>query len=679
MHTPMIAQYLTIKATQPNNLLLYRMGDFYELFFEDAVIAADLLDITLTARGNSNGKPIPMAGVPYHAIDNYLAKLVKLGQTIAICEQIGDPKTSKGPVERKVTRIITPGTLIEENLLADSIDNTVVSLYYDNKNNNFGLALLDISGARFNITECTGFSGVSNELARINPAEILVHDSIPLGVLQYCTKAISKQPDNMFDSKTAIDLLCNQFKVKNIDLLGCSNMPLAIRAAGCLLQYVTHTHFAKLEYINKLQIENTSINIDIDAKTRANLEITKNLQGGSSNTLLSVINKTATPMGSRTLQRWLHQPLTNTDIIGARSAAVIAIKAKHSYIDFFTQLKLVGDLERILTRIALLSAKPRDLIKLTQSLAALPDTKKLLIELTNISLLNKINTTINILPELRLTLDKALVENPPQLIKDGGVIATGYNDELDKLRNISNTANQFLIDLEQQEKQKTGLSTLKVGFNRVHGYYIEISKAQAAKAPTEYLRRQTLKNAERFITPELKSFEDAILSSKEKALAKEKQLYDELLTIINADIVPLQETAKALAALDVLQCFAERADTLNWSPVEFNATPGFNIIAGRHPVVEQMCTGEHGFVPNDLNLNDNTRMLMITGPNMGGKSTYMRQIALIVLLAHTGSLVPATKAVIGKCDKIFTRIGASDNLSEGQSTFMVEMQETANI
>ncbi len=672
-HTPMMQQYLRIKAQYPDTLLLYRMGDFYELFYEDAHKAAKLLDITLTARGQSAGKSIPMAGVPYHAIENYLAKLIKLGESVAICEQIGDPATSKGPVKREVTRIITPGTISDEALLNERQDNLLVAVHSIDKIH--GIASLDITSGRFNILQVADECALLSELEKLKPAELLVNDA------SYCSEldninGIRRRPPWEFEYDTAFRLLTQQFKTKDLDGFGCTDLPVAIAAAGCLLQYVKDTQRTALPHINGIQIEQRKDYVILDAVSLRNLEILANLQGTQDNTLTAIYDHTATAMGSRLFKRWLVRPLRNHGQLRQRQQIVEDILRAQNYQEIYGLLRGIGDIERILARIALKSARPRDLMQLRNAFSILPQLHSELNKISS-SEINRLKEEINVFPELENFLKKAIIENPPVIIRDGGVIAKGYDQELDELRDLSQNAGQFLIDLEIREKERTNIPTLKVGFNRVHGYYIEISRVQAKSAPTDYIRRQTLKNAERFITPELKEFEDKVLSSKSRALAREKFLYEDLLNKLEQHLKPLQICVTGISDLDVLNNLAERAVSLRLVKPEFSENIGINIQEGRHPVIEHSI--KEPFVPNSIDLNSERRMLIITGPNMGGKSTYMRQIALIVLLAHIGSFVPAKSAVIGPVDRIFTRIGAADDLASGRSTFMVEMTETANI
>lgn len=670
----MMQQYLKIKAEHPDTLLFYRMGDFYELFFADAQKAAKLLNITLTARGQSAGSPIPMAGVPYHAVDNYLAKLVKLGESVAICEQIGDPSTSKGPVARQVARIITPGTVTDEALLEQHQDNLLLALHVENSI--FSIAVLNITNGNFNILQLQNFEDLASELERLKPAEILISETSPLIKSLHTLPGIRQRPAWEFSSDIAQRLLNKQFNTHDLRGFGCEDMPVAIAAAGCLLQYVHHTQRSALPHIRGLTVERREDAVILDAVTQRNLELTVNLGGGRDNTVMAVYDATVTPMGSRLLYRWLKRPLRNHQLLRKRQDAITDLMQQQLFTYLQKVLKTIGDLERIVTRIALKSAKPRDLIQLRQALELLPKIQELLINCTA-ERINALKVDIRVFDDIALLLARALVDNPPMTIRDGGVIATGYDDVLDNLRNLSQNAGQFLVDLENQEKKRTGIPTLKVGYNRIHGYYIEVSKAQAVQAPVEYIRRQTLKHAERYITPALKEFEDEVLSSRSRALAKEKILYENLLEILNASLHELQAMATAIAELDVLTNLAERAITLNLVRPIFTNEIGIYIVGGRHPVVEQVIAT--AFVPNDLSLNQQQQMLVITGPNMGGKSTFMRQAALITVLAHIGSFVPAVQTKLGPIDRIFTRIGAADDLASGRSTFMVEMTETANI
>lgn len=690
--TPMMQQYCRIKANHPNHLLFYRMGDFYELFFEDAKIAADLLDITLTARGQSAGMPIPMAGVPHHAAEAYLAKLLRLGKTIAICEQFGDPNTSKGPVEREVVRILTPGTLTDEFLLDAQQESIVLAMapaqfkkrLTIDHNTAFGLAYLELSSGRFNIAHLPDFEALLHEIDRLRPAEILISETFQNSESLLMKNLINNaklspkiqwRHAGEFEIKAAQQIFSAQFKTENFENLDTHLEP-AFCAAGALLSYAKETQCKEISHIQMFNIEDHQTHLHMDANTRRNLELTHNLQGNRENTLLALLDTTTTPMGSRMLARWIQSPKRSHPHLNQRLDAVQELKNNQVFLSIQAALKPMHDMERILTRIALLSAKPYDLIRLGHAFQALPLLKTSCASFKSAGL-SSLSEQMSLFPALAHKIDCAIVNEPPSHLRDGGVIKTGYNQPLDELRTLSENAHEFLLQLEASEQQKTGLSTLKVGFNRVHGYYIELSRQQAIKAPADYIRRQTLKNAERFITPALKNFEDKILSSQSRALAKEKELYESLVLELKEHLSTLQQTSMAISELDVLACLAERAEALNWHRPIFSLKKELIIEAGRHPVVEQVL--QTPFIPNHLNLSDERRMLIITGPNMGGKSTFMRQTALLVLLAHIGSFVPAQEAKIGLFDKLFTRIGAHDDLSSGKSTFMVEMMETAHI
>jgi DNA mismatch repair protein MutS len=678
-HTPMMQQYLRIKAQHPNELVFYRMGDFYELFYSDAEKAARLLDITLTARGASAGSPIPMAGIPYHAAEGYLARLVKCGVSVVICEQVGEPGSTKGPMERKVARIVTPGTVTDEALLDDRRDNLLLAVSQATRGGAqaFGLAFIDLAGARFSVLEVEGSDALRAVLGRLDPAEILVsEDAATLLSLLASRTGVRRRPPWEFDDESAERSLVVQFGVRDLTSFGCANLRLAVGAAGCLLQYVKDTQRSSLPHLTGMTVEREEDTILLDAATRRNLELTENLNGGSEHTLAWVLDRCGTPMGSRLLRRWLHRPVRRQDVVNARLDAVTELLHDYRFEPLAELLARIGDIERILTRVALRSARPRDLTRLRDALGLLPALQQLV---ANYSADRLLHLRAQLLPQpaLHELLARALIDNPPMLIRDGGVMATGYDKELDELRLLSENAGQYLVDLEAREKERTGFKTLKVGYNRVHGYYIELSRGEADNAPLDYQRRQTLKGYERFITPELKAFEDKALSAKSRSLAREKELYDALLDSVAADLAALQACASALAEMDVLATFALRAHQLDYRRPLLGETPGLEIGGGRHPVVEQVL--KEGFVPNDVLFSDARRLVVITGPNMGGKSTYMRQTALIALLAHVGSFVPAERAVIGPLDRIFTRIGSSDDLAGGRSTFMVEMTETANI
>jgi DNA mismatch repair protein MutS len=674
IHTPMMRQYLGIKAEYPDMLVFYRMGDFYELFYDDARRAAKLLDITLTARGKSGGHPIPMAGIPYHAAEGYLAKLVRKGESVAICEQIGDPATSKGPVERQVTRIVTPGTLTDEALLAESRDNLVAAVFAER--DQFGIAWLDLAGGRFRLTEVPDIEALLGEIERLRPAEVIVDEDATLGDAFREGIRVTRRPPWHFELDSATRLLCAQFGTHDLIGYGCEGFSRGVAAAGALLQYVTDTQKAALPHLQSITAERREDAVIMDGPTRRNLELEESLSGHHEHTLAGVMDHCQSPMGSRLLRRWIQRPLRDAAVLRGRYQAVESMLSAGAVAALQTGIDGIGDVERILSRIALRSARPRDLRQLGEALSRLPELRRQLGEFDS-PLLVGLQEQIGEHRRQHELLGKAIIDSPPMLIRDGGVIADGYDDELDELRAIAANADQFLLDLEAREKERTGISTLKLGYNRVHGYYIEISKAQADKAPVEYVRRQTLKAAERYITPDLKGFEDKVLGARERALAREKLLYERLLDQLHDVLGELQLTAAGLAELDVLSCFAERAEALRLSKPVIADTPCIEIKGGRHLVVEQVI--EQPFVANDLTLNATERLLVITGPNMGGKSTYMRQTALIAILAHIGSFVPAESLRIGPIDRIFTRIGASDDLAGGRSTFMVEMTETATI
>ena len=671
-HTPMMQQYLAIKSEHLRELLFYRMGDFYELFYDDAEVASKLLDITLTSRGKSAGEAIPMAGVPYHAAEGYLARLVKAGRSVAIAEQIGDPATSKGPVERQVVRIVTPGTLTDESLLDARQDALILSVAIDQ--NTFGLAWLDVSSGRFLVSEVDDEVGLEAEIARLAPAEILVPESSLLAESEW-PGALRRQPDWCFEEVSAREALQRQFQTRDLDGFGCGGLTVAIAAAGALLTYVKDTQRSDLPHIRAIHLESQSGAVILDAATRRNLEIDQTLSGGEEHTLYAVYDSTVTAMGARHLRRWLHRPINDLEAIEERLGAVSSLITDYGFEPLREALNEIADLERILSRVALGSARPRDLSRLGSSLTHLPLIRSRLPKAS--ALLDQLADALPDYTTLTELLERAIIDNPPVLIRDGGVIASGYDAELDELRGISENAGAYLLDLEQRERASTGLSTLKVGYNRVHGYYIEISRSQSEQAPDAYQRRQTLKNVERFITPELKTFEDKALSSKSRSLAREKHLYEALVSQIAESLTPLQSTARALCDLDVLACFAERASALGLCRPQFTQQTLLQIEGGRHPVVEAV--RDVPFIANDTLLDQQRRMLLITGPNMGGKSTYMRQNALIALLAHVGAFVPAQAVSLSCLDRIFTRIGSSDDLASGRSTFMVEMTETANI
>ena len=700
-HTPVMQQYLRIKAQHAEHLLFYRMGDFYELFFDDAKQASELLDIALTKRGQSGGAPIPMCGVPVHSVDGYLAKLVQLGVSVAICEQIGDPAASKGPVERRVQRIVTPGTITEEALLDNASDSILLGIAPAKapapetgaasqpgfapagppsadarpspaNRGGYGLAILNLGRGELATLGVEGIDDLKAEIARLEPTEILVPAELP---------ELEERPQHVddplrFDRDLGHQLLCRHLGVQDLRGFGLEQDDPAVGAAAAVLKYAQTTHCQSLAYIDRIARISRGAFLQLDPHSRRNLEIDRRADGGEADTLFSLMNSTRTAMGGRLLRRWLNAPCAAPEQILRRQQAVTALLQSADQDGVRERLEQVGDMERIVSRIALQSATPRDLARLRLAIAELPALKSLLEPLATPHLA----ALMDEVPEFSAVqelLGRAVVESPPATIRDGGVIAAGYNAELDELRNLTEGAADWLHDLEASERLRTGISTLKVGYNRVHGYYIEASKAASHAVPVEYVRRQTLKNAERYITPALKSFEDRALTSQARALQLEKSLYERLVAGLGEEVGALRRAAEALAELDCLACFAERAAQLGFAAPSFSRKPGLSITGGWHPVVREALTTP--FVPNDVELNDQRRMLIITGPNMGGKSTYMRQIALIALLACTGSYVPAEAACIGPVDRIFTRIGAADDLAGGRSTFMVEMTETANI
>ena len=671
-HTPMMQQYLGLKAENPDILLFYRMGDFYELFYDDAKKASALLDISLTKRGQSAGSPIPMAGVPHHAMENYLARLVALGESVAICEQVGDPATSKGPVERKVVRIVTPGTVTDEALLNERQDNLLAALYQ--QKNQFGLAYLDLTSGRFLLTQVSQLDDLYGVLQRLNPAELLYSEDhqLPDNIIK--SKGARRRPLWEFDLASSERALCQQFGTRDLQSFGVNDAPVALMAAGCLMQYVKDTQRSALPHLRSIALERSQDHIVLDAATRRNLELTQRLNGQFEQTLASVLDQCQTAMGSRLLKRWIHAPLRDQSVVAQRHLAVAELQ--QHWLELQPQLKQIGDIERIVARLALRSARPRDFARLRQALQQLPQLQQALSPL-QVKLLTQIRQQCQPLPELCNLLEKAIIDAPPVLIRDGGVIADGYSAELDQWRALATGATDYLEQLEQREKARTGIASLKVGFNRVAGYFIETGRAAADAVPADYIRRQTLKNNERYIIPELKEYEDKVLGSQSKALALEKQLYEQLFDLTAPYLPELQQLAAQLSELDVLSNFAERAITLNYQQPQLVSATGISIEAGRHPVVETVSS--EPFIANPLSMHDQRRMLLVTGPNMGGKSTYMRQTALIVLMAYIGSFVPAAAATLGPIDRIFTRIGASDDLASGRSTFMVEMTETATI
>ncbi|HEY5803908.1 MAG TPA: DNA mismatch repair protein MutS [Lysobacter sp.] len=673
-HTPLMKQFFAAKAEHPDVLLFFRMGDFYELFFDDARKAARLLDITLTQRGQSGGQPIPMAGVPQHSAEGYLARLVALGESVAICEQIGDPALAKGIVERKVVRIVTPGTVTDEALLNERRDTLLLTIARGKSG--YGIAWADLAGGRFLVNEVASEDALEAELARLEPAETLVADEDGWAAFVSERTGLRRRAPWLFDADSGRRQLLRFFNLHDLSGFGLEDKPLSIAAAAALLGYVEETQKQRLPHLTSISIESGDGAIAMNAATRRHLEIDSRLDGDHRHTLLGVIDSTITPMGGRLLRRWLHRPLRERTPLRLRQQAVSTLVDSRAGDALRERFRALGDLERILSRIALRSARPRDLSTLRDGLGMLPDVRAELGPLDSPHLA-ALAAELGEHDEHAHLLQSAIVTQPPVLARDGGVFADGYDAELDELRTLSTHADQFLIDLEARERASSGIPTLKVGYNRVHGYYIEISKGQATKAPTHYTRRQTLTGAERYITEELKQFEDKVLSARERSLSRERLLYEQLLDVLNQRLEPLRRCAAAMAELDVLCCFAERAQALDWVAPTLSDEPGLHIERGRHPVVEAVRSDP--FEPNDLVLGEDRRMLVITGPNMGGKSTYMRQNALIVLLAHTGSFVPASRATIGPIDRILTRIGAGDDLARGQSTFMVEMSETSYI
>ncbi|MFW1810064.1 DNA mismatch repair protein MutS [Acinetobacter ursingii] len=681
-HTPMMQQYLKVKMEHQHALLFYRMGDFYELFFDDARKAAKLLGITLTHRGKTNGEPIPMAGVPYHAAEGYLARLVKAGQTVAICEQVGEV-TGKGPVERKVVRIITPGTITDDALLGSYQSSNLIALCI--QQNKIGLALLDLSASIFKVQEHEfKTEQLAIELSRLMPSEIVVdEDLVDQNILEQIKKQldcpITKRPNVDFNLNNAQKTLCDQFAVATLSGFGIDHLPLAKASAAALIHYAKETQKTALPHIRSIQLEQSSDFIALDPITRRNLEIIDPLfEHGTS--LFNLINDCQTAMGGRLLSRTLMQPIRDTALLDARLDATEQLLTGYHESPVRLVLKEIGDIERVLSRVALGSARPRDLVQLRHACAQIPFLRHALlpvIQAKSSTLLTDLDQQLGDFKELHQLLLSAIVENPPVLLRDGNVIAEGYDGELDELRKIRDHAGQFLIDLEIKERELSGIPTLKIGYNRVSGYYIELTRAQAEQAPEHYIRRQTLKNAERYITPELKGFEDKVLSSESRALAREKLLFENLLETLRQNIANLQMMSAAIAQIDVLANFAHQARLQHWNRPEFSPEIGIKIHAGRHPVVEAL--SKTPYTPNDTFLDSHHRMAIITGPNMGGKSTFMRQTALISLLAYCGSYVPAQSAKLGPIDRIFTRIGSADDLSTGKSTFMVEMTETSQI
>lgn len=684
-HTPMMRQYLQLKAQAQSHLLFYRMGDFYEMFYEDAERGARLLNLTLTKRGTSNGAPIPMAGVPFHAMEGYLARLVALGESVAICEQIGDPAASKGPVERKIVRIVTPGTLTDEALLPAKADRSIAAVWKAraNRSERCGLAWMNLANGEFRVSECTP-DMLDTELHRIAPAELVCAESACLqGGNGFAVSAI---PDWHFESDGARDVLQRHFQVDSLAGFGLLDHPTGVCAAGALLRYVSQTQSQSLSHVQNIRLDQAGEYVVLDPVTRKNLEITETISGEDSPTLFSILDHCATPMGSRLLRRWLHHPLRdNTPALErqrivasflAAASAGASLEAEAPLDSMRRMLNRYPDLERIATRIALRSVRPRELASLREALALLPMVARHLEQYFEAPELSQYIQCIDISPDVAALLQAAIDPEPALLIREGGVIAAGYDAELDELRRLASDSGEFLLELEARERERSGIANLRVEFNRVHGFYIEVTRAQADKVPAEYRRRQTLKNVERYITPELKEWEDKVLSAKDRSLMREKWLFEQLLDQLSGHAAALSQCASALAVIDALAAFAVHARDNGWTAPALTETSEIIIEAGRHPVVERSI---EQFTPNDCELGPQRRMLLITGPNMGGKSTYMRQIALIALLARVGSFVPAQSARVGLLDRIFTRIGAADDLAGGRSTFMMEMTEAAAI
>jgi len=675
-HTPMMQQYLGIKAEHPDSLLFYRMGDFYELFYDDARTASELLDITLTARGKSDGNPIPMAGIPYHAADNYLGRLIRQGMSVAICEQTGEV-TGKGPVKREVVRVVTPGTLTEESLLAASDVALLVAVAEQKEQ--YAIAALELASGELIVMQLGSKTALEAEMARLAPAELLLAEGSEL-VRHYSHLAVRTRAPWLFDTSTAYKMLTEHFGVKNLAAFGCEDQPLVTAAAAVALGYARETQVSKLRQVASMRLISQNDTIVLDPGTRRHLELVDSVSGEHAHSLLGVIDRTSNVMGGRRLRDWLQRPTRKRAEIYLRQSRINDLMQDERHINVKLALGAIHDMERILTRVDLGSVQPRELERLRMSLDKLPELHDTL----TLSLGSGLSEPVSLAPFASLfadppatlaLLESAIQENPPVVLRDGGVLANGYDTELDELRSLSSDAGEFLKAMETREREATGINSLKVGYNRVHGFYIETSRNQTP--PAHYIRRQTLKNSERYITPELKEHEDKVLGAREKSLARERQLYAQLLDKIRPELERLRTITKAIAEIDVLNSFATIAVELDWCQAELVDEPGLLIEEGRHPVVEALI--DEPFVANPLHLDRTRRMLLVTGPNMGGKSTFMRQCALIALLAHTGSYVPARRAVVGPIDRIFTRIGASDDMARGQSTFMVEMTESAHI
>lgn len=673
-HTPVMQQYLGFKDNYPDKLLFFRMGDFYELFYDDARKAARLLDITLTARGKPGKDSVPMAGVPFHSVEAYLARLMRLGESVVICEQVGDPALAKGPVARKVTRVITPGTVTDAALLEEKADSLLVCIH--GAGDCYGLASLNLANGSFTLNEMSA-GELGDELERLRPAELLLsEDSALQERVDLAELRVAVRPAWQFSRDVAEQSIKRQYQINELDGLACAGMPQATAAAGALLQYVIETQGGAAPHLQPIRVAHHSDCIILDAITRRNLELEEDLAGRKANSLLGVLDTTATAMGGRLLRRWLNGPIRDQHALRLRHDAVDKLSYAKAYAEILGALKQVYDLERIFARVALRSARPVDVAQLRRSLHQLPALRDALAQVDS-PRLHSLTEQLHDFTALRDFLDRALQEEPAANIRDGGVFADGFDPELDRLHELNRNSGALLSAIEERARTRTGIANLKTGFNRVHGYYLEVPRQHSDRMPSEYRRTQTLKATERFVTSELKEFEGKALSAREQALAREKLLYEQLLERICTDLKPLQAMAAALCEVDVLACFAERADTLDYCQPEFTDTPGIEIRAGRHAVIEHL--QDKPFIANDICLNEASRMLLITGPNMGGKSTYMRQVALITLLAHIGSFVPADKVVLGPVDRIFTRLGATDDIAGGRSTFMTEMVETARI
>ncbi len=682
-HTPLMRQYLDLKAENPGILMFFRMGDFYELFYDDAYRAAELLDISQTVRGESAGEPVPMAGVPVQSVETYLARLVRMGESVAICEQIGDPATSKGPVERQVVRIVTPGTATDEALVDERRESFTAAISPAPKGG-WGLAWLDVGSGRFSLAALADDEALAAELARLQPAELLLPETLEGSGPWDERPGLRRRADWLFEPCEAARQLAEQFATRDLAGFGIADVtaererPLgaAVGAAGAVLDYVRDTQRSALPHLRGLTVEQREDAVLLDAASRRNLELDTSLGGDTRHTLLAVLDQCRTPMGSRLLRRWLHRPLRRRQAVETRQAAVTELLESGRHAALHEALGGLGDVERMLSRVALRSARPRDLVHLGQALARLPAIHASL-DTPDSRLLQQVLEALGNFPELATLLESALATPPPAWLRDGGVIADGHDAELDELRRLGGDVDGFLAEFEERERERTGIPNLRIRHNRVHGFALEVPRSQAEHVPDDYIRRQTLKQVERYVTDELKAFEDRVLSARDRALARERVLYEGLLDTLNAELAPLQASAEAMATLDALADLAERAEALDWRAPHFSDEPGITIEGGRHPVVEQ--AQSKPFIANDLDLHPERRLLVITGPNMGGKSTYMRQAALITLLGYMGSYVPAGAATLGPVDRIFTRIGASDDLASGRSTFMVEMTETANI